>query len=177
MKKNLFTLLALLILISPACQEQIDVEKEKEAIITVLNEESQAYLDRDYERLAACWVQDSLTRRLSASKTGYGFVTWEEMSKNIKEGLENDSMWLNYKDLKYAKSDFIIKVFPDCAWTTYNEKLNGIWQDEPFETEAIHLTVLEKIDEQWKIAAFSMITTTSYEEAETEETAEEEPEE
>jgi ketosteroid isomerase-like protein len=176
MKKNLFALLALFVLIFPACQEQIDVEKEKQAIITVLNEESQAYLDRDYERLAACWVQDSLARRLSASNTGYGIATWEEMSSNIKEGLENDSLWLDYKDMKYAKSDFIIKVFPDCAWATYNEKLTGVWQDEPFETESIHLTVLEKIDEQWKISAFSMITTTSYEEAETEETAEEETE-
>jgi ketosteroid isomerase-like protein len=177
MKKNLFPLLALLILIFPACQEQIDVEKEKQAIITVLNEESQAQLDRDFERLAACWVQDSLTRRLNAGRTGYSFTTWEEMSNNIKEGLANDSLWLNYKDLKYAKSDFIIKVFPDCAWATYNEKLTGVLHDEPFETESIHLTVLEKIDEQWKISAFSMITTTSYEEVEAEEPAEEESEE
>jgi ketosteroid isomerase-like protein len=176
MKKRLFPLLALLILLFPACQQQINVEKEKQAIITVLDEESQAYLDRDYERLAACWVQDSLTSRLSASKTGYGFTHWEEMSSNIKEGLENDSAWLGTKNLKYEKSDFNVKVFPECAWATYNEKFTGEYQDEPFETESIHLTVLEKIDEQWKISAFSMITTTSYEEAETEEITETETE-
>ncbi len=176
MKKRLFPLLALLILLFPACQQQINVEKEKQAIITVLDEESQAYLDRDYERLAACWVQDSLTSRLSASKTGYGFTHWEEMSNNIKEGIENDSLWLGYKDMKYEKSDFNIKVFPDCAWATFNEKLTGIWQDEPFESESIHLTVLEKIEGQWKIASFVMIDKSSYEEAETEETAETETE-
>ena len=155
----------LLFLIFSACQEKIDIEKEKQAIITVLNEESQAYLDRDYELWASYWVQDESVRRLSASIGGYNFITWEEISNNIKEGLANDSSWLNTKDLKYEKLDFNIKVFPDCAWATYNEKFTGLYQDQPIKSDAIHLTVLEKKEGQWKIACFAMVNTTAYEEA------------
>lgn len=87
------------------------------------------------------------------------------MSNNIKEGLANDSMWLNTRDLKYEKSDFNIKVFPDCAWATYNEKFTGIYQDQPVKSDAIHLTVLEKAEGQWKIAGFAMVDKTGYETA------------
>lgn len=183
MKKNLFPLLALLILIFPACQEQIDVEKEKEAIITVLNDETQAWIDRDYERLASHWVQDESTRRLSASNTGYGSATWEEMSSNLKENIENDSLWLGVEDMKAEKTDMNIKVSADCAWATFIENESWNYQGEPYQTEAIQLVVLEKNEGQWQIAAFVGIGKSSYEaaaaeeEEETEEPAEEESEE
>jgi hypothetical protein len=154
MKKNLFPLLLLLILIFSACQEKIDIDKEKLAIINVLNEESQAYLDRNYELIASYWMQDESTSRLFVDSTGYYFINWETISKDLKTELENDSIWLAAKDLKYEKSDFNINVFPDCAWATYNEKFTGIYKDEPFKSDAIHLTVLEKKEGQWKIACF-----------------------
>jgi hypothetical protein len=173
MKKSLLPFLMLFILIFYACQEKIDVEKEKQAIITVLNEESQAYLDRDYERLASCWLQDESVRRISASPTGYSFTTWEEMSNNMKEGLANDSNWVDTENLKYEKSDFNIKIFPDCAWVTCTQKFTGKYQGEPIDQESIHLNVMEKVEGQWKIAAFVEVGKSAYEEAETEETAEE----
>jgi len=176
MKKNLFALLALFVLIFPACQEQIDVEKEKQAIITVLNDETQAWIDRDYERLASYWVQDESTIRLSASKTGYGSATWEEMSSNLKESIENDSLWLGVEDLKAEKTSMNIKVYADCAWATFTENESWKYQGEPFKSEAIQLIVLEKSEEQWKIVAFVGIDKLGYEAEETEETAEEETE-
>jgi ketosteroid isomerase-like protein len=79
--------------------------------------------------------------------------------------MANDSNWLGSQNLKFEKSDFNIKVFPDCAWTTYNETFTGIYQNEPIKTESIHLTVLEKTEGQWKIAAFVAVDKTGYETA------------
>ena len=172
MKKIILPFLLLFILIFTACQEKINVEKEKLAIITVLNEESQAYLDSDYELWASYWVQDESVRRITGGQYGYDFTLWEEFSKNMKTFLENDSAWFGTEDLKYEKSDFNIKIFSDCAWTTFYEKFTGKGQGMPFEQETIHLTVLEKMDGQWKIACFAMVDTTSYEVVETAETEE-----
>ena len=154
MKKYLFALLALFVLISPACQEKIDVEKEKQDIITILNDETQAWIERDYERLASHWVQDESTRRLSANKTDYGFTTWEEMSNNLKEIIENDSLWLGVEDMQSEKTDMNINIYTDCAWATFTENETWKYEGETYETKGIQLVVLEKNEGQWQITAF-----------------------
>lgn len=67
---------------------------------------------------------------------------------HTKESEEFEQYWKDRTEMKAEKSDFNIKVFPDCAWATYIETDTCLLQGEPFKSEAIHLTVLEKIEGQ-----------------------------
>ena len=56
MKIFVGTILAILILAGTSCQQAVNVEKEKEAILAVLDEESAAMLAMDKERVFALHV-------------------------------------------------------------------------------------------------------------------------
>ncbi len=51
-----------------SCQKKIDIEKEKEAIIAVNEEELNAYFDHDTIRLGAIWVQKPTSKRIFTSE-------------------------------------------------------------------------------------------------------------
>ena len=81
MKKYVLTLFAMLLLAGASCQEKIDIDKEKAAIIAVIEEETNGYLARDFDRLVATWVQDETNIDLRAGKSGYTYgVGWEAVS-------------------------------------------------------------------------------------------------
>jgi ketosteroid isomerase-like protein len=176
MKKTLFPFLMLLFLIFSACQEKLDVNKEKEAIIAALNGESEAYLAMDSTKWMSYWVQDELTLRVDAGEEDYSARGWKQLHENMKANMENDSLLVDYKNMKFNKSDFNIKVHPDCAWAYFNEKFTATYKGEPVETEDMQLRILEKVDGQWKIAFMGAIDVSSYaeddEEDDTEETTE-----
>ena len=90
MKKLLFTLIAVGLLVTAYSQEKIDIEKEKEAIEAVIHEETNAFYDKDFERFAATYVQDETNVRLYSSKESYLYtVGWEEFSTMFKEWMKN----------------------------------------------------------------------------------------
>ena len=68
----LFTL-AIFALPFTGCEQALDYEKEKAAIIEVMNKETQTYIDRDFEGMFSTHVQDSTNIRLSAGADNYVF--------------------------------------------------------------------------------------------------------
>jgi len=159
MKKYLFVLFALILLAGNSCQEKIDIEKEKEAIIAVIEEETDGYLARDFDRLAATWVQDETVIRLGAGKSGYGYYAgWEEMSSLYEEGFDGAS---EPDGSKEVKTNYKIKVYPESAWAVFdNETYNG---EGELTNKSIHVEFLEKVDGEWKIVYLSIVSTSSYE--------------
>src|SRR4030042_6367071 len=105
MKKNRFPLLMLLFLIFSACQEKLDIDKEKEAIIAALNGESEAYLAMDSIKWMSYWVQDELTLRVDAGEESYNAQGWKQLHESMKANMENDSLLVDYKDMKFTKSN------------------------------------------------------------------------
>jgi hypothetical protein len=156
MKKTVFTLLVLILFAGTSCQNKIDAEKEKAAIIAVIEEETDAWYDRDYERLVACHILDESNIRLTASKGGFSYtVGWQD--SELKEFIENDSEPVLSKEVK---SDFKIKVYQESALAVYdNEYYNA---DGELVNKGIHAQFLEKHDGEWKIVYLSIVSTGSY---------------
>jgi hypothetical protein len=156
MKKNVFTLIALILLVLTSCQNKIDAEKEKAAIIAVIEEVTEAFYDRDYERLVACHVRDESNIRLTASKRGFDYtVGWQD--SGLKKFIENDP------DLdlsKEVKSNFNIKVYQESAWAVYDNEHYS--EDGELVNKGIHAQFLEKHEGDWKIVYFSIVSTGSY---------------
>ena len=168
MKKYLLTLFALILLAGTSCQEKIDIEKEKEAIIVVIEEETNGYLARDLDRLVATYVQDETNIDLRADKSGYNYgVGWEEIFSAFKEAIDNSP---EPDGSKEVKTNYKIKIYPESAWVVFdNESYNS---EGELTNKSIHVEFLEKVNGEWKIVYFSMVSTSTWEdevESETEE--------
>ena len=101
-----------------SCQEKIDIEKEKEAIKAVIEEESNSFIAKDFDRFAATYVQDETNIRLSADKSGYGYyVGWEEIGSGFKEFFENNP---EPGTGKFVKTNYKIKVYKESAWAVHD---------------------------------------------------------
>jgi hypothetical protein len=169
MKTNLFFLLILAVLAATACQEQIDVDKEKEAIIAVVNAESNAYLARDFETLSSYMVQDSLHIQLYASKWNFEYIVgWEDAAKGYEKDFANDSAWSGYENLRLERKNYYIKVYPQSAWAVF--KTIYKWNEDTVEQKwkVIETRFLEKVDGEWKITYVNNVAKTGYEEKEKE---------
>ena len=94
MKKYLIPLVLLVFFAGTSChhQEKIDNEKEKEAILALITEETNAYHDKDFERFAECYVQNETNIRIlggEGEKISYT-VGWEKVGSDFKEWFENN---------------------------------------------------------------------------------------
>jgi len=111
----------LVILSCYSCQEEIDIEKEKEAIIAVIEEETKAFNERDFDRFSATYVQDESTYWLGASKQEYWFNSgWNEIGTVFKEYFENNP---DPGSVTYEKSNYRIKIYLESAWSISDQKV------------------------------------------------------
>ena len=164
MKKIIFSFLALLLIAgSYSCQEKIDIEKEKEAIKAVIEEETNAYLDKDFDRLSNCFVQDETNIYLMVEKSSYTYhAGWENISSFYKELFEQD--WSDYKNIKIEKTNYRIKVYNNSAWAAFDANVEFDYKDEHIVSKAIGIRFLEKVNGEWRIVYYSSVYTSSYEE-------------
>lgn len=159
MKTKLLALITIILIAGSSCQKKIDVEKEKAAIIAVIEEETNAFYDRDIDGLAATHVQDETNMRLDVGRYGYTLNEgWD--NSFIKEYFEeNPEPVTNYE----KKTNYKIKVYDGTAWAEYeNDAYNS---DGDLQNKSIHVQFLEKADGQWKIDYMSIVNTTSFDQA------------
>ena len=160
MKKYGLTLFALILVAGTSCQEKVDIEKEKEAIKTVLEEETNAARDSDFDRLAATWVQDETSIWLGTGKSGYTYgVGWKKIGSDFKEYFENNP---ESGTGKFENTNYRIKVYKESAWAIYDQVMYNSEGEVTWEN--IGVRFLEKVDGEWKIVYLSFVNTTSYEE-------------
>lgn len=145
MKKYVFALLAIVLLAGTSCQEKIDIEKEKAAIIAVIEEETNAYLDRDFDRQNECFIQDETAVGILAGKDGL-YDGWEIISAAYKSIYENSPDPTN---LKVKNENYKIKVYRDCAWAVYDEYT--VNENDSISSGPRCIKFLEKVDDEWKI--------------------------
>ena len=162
MKKYLISLIVLVFLAGTSCQEKIDIEEEKKAIIAVIEEETDAAVHSDYERWANTYVQDETNIRLSASSNDYNYVVgWDELSSNFKEAFEETADQEPMS--RGVKTNYKIKVYGNAAWAVCDEKFVSTETGEDMGWSAIEARFLEKVDGEWKMVFLSFVTTSSYE--------------
>lgn len=172
MKKYLF-LFAVSLIAFTACEEKIDIEKEKESIKTVIE---QLIIDRaelDFEGYINNWVNDPYTFIASSGKDGYNYSLLEEFKKQTKE--EFAKILQTQKEGGYSISmelvDFTIKVYEETAWAHCKNKWTKVFTDTEEKVdmgESFLVFSLEKHDQGWQIAFVSAFTPSSLYTAESE---------
>ncbi len=148
MKKIIFSILALsLIAGTISGQKNIDIEKEKEAIMVLIQEEGDAAAAMDMERLFAVHVQDESDTRLAGTKVYSG---WDEIELLFESWNEMDRT--GFEDPENLKENVILKVIDDCAWLICDNIWEWNYEGEPDSSVNIQITFLEKIEGKWKIS-------------------------
>lgn len=152
MKTLLGTILGILLVVGTSCQQAVNVEKEKEAILAVLKEESAATLAQDEERVFALHVKDDMETRLELGV--YGFNTyegWDEVGSLLSDALGGAGELINANAVN-RKENVILKVTGNAAWLT----CDNIWEwtddGEKGGYNNIQVTFFEKIKGEWKIS-------------------------
>ena len=149
MRKYIWPLFAIIFLAGTSCQQKIDIEKEKETILAVFQEEIDAIRAGDIERALAIHVQDNMETRVELGIYGYRiFKGWDEVGSLLGEALVG---W-DVKNAVNRKENVILKVTGSSAWLI----CDNIWEwsddGEPGGYSNIQIAFLEKIKGEWKIS-------------------------
>ena len=159
MKKNISILSVLYIIIFTSCNNRVDTEKEKDAIIAVIENQTNAYFAKDFEQQSKTFLHDESLIVLVSSKERYGYaVGWNQISESMKSDIKKNSVPLTDT---IKNTDYKIKVYEKSAWAVYDENVYN--SEGEFIRKVINVRFLEKIDNEWKIAYLSDVNTTSYE--------------
>lgn len=157
--KNIFlSLFVLTLFIGTSCQEKIDYEKERAAIIAVIEAETEAFFDSDIDRLGGYHVQDESNIRLTATKSGYTYdVGWEKIRSFYLDYFENE---MGEGEFYEVKRNYKIKMYGESAWAVFdNDFYNG---DDELLSTSIHAEFLEKVNGEWKLVFYTSIYTSTW---------------
>ena len=154
----IFSLIIFYSLLFNNCQTQVDKEKERRTIIAVIEQERNAYFDRDISRLETVWVQDSTSKRIFRSETALIILNgWEEINANYREDIETD-IWKDYEDLRADFSNYEINIYEGSALAYHDIIWSGKYLGDLMSAVQKRVLHLVKIDGTWKLDFIAQIT-------------------
>jgi len=111
MKKNFALLLVLVFLGSISCQEKIDIEKEKEAIIAVIQGEKDGFSNMDFDQWSKNVLQDSSYIWMASNSDEYWLSKgYSEQVEWIKESWSNWDSDSTRERIEFEINDSIYKL-------------------------------------------------------------------
>jgi hypothetical protein len=154
MKNPLVFLVVILLLVSYSCEEKIDIEKEKEAIMALVQGETDAFLARDYEKWCSFYAEDSTSAQTYADPYRYGvYKAWDVSSNKFlftNKPIEN----------KQVKTPIEIKIYEETAWIVFDTQ--SFYENGALGEDVIFTYFLEKHDGTWKIIYVNRISAAKY---------------
>ena len=167
MKKYLFALIAFSFMAGTSCQQKIDVAQEEEAIKNVIQEEIALFVAQDIQESQFYKNVDYLRVISNFGNDHHVAVGWDSVHAVVKRNSEADRS--GAANVKFECRDFHIKVYDDIAWAVYYVNGSGEWKGEPWEGAETKVTILEKVDDDWKIVLVSQTSMNPCQEDEDEE--------
>jgi hypothetical protein len=153
--KKLILIATTIFLAGTSCQEKIDIQKEKEAIKAVIEQESNAYFNQDYVAMGETIVKEPSSVKMYMYQKGqFRYEGWDKINaQNQKE--TSDTTW-NRKLFKGRFLNYKIDVMDNSAWVLCDKHFEGIYKGESMTSDNSRIYVLKKVDNKWKIALIAM---------------------
>jgi hypothetical protein len=137
-----------------SCKPKVDIEQEKEAIKSVINAETQAWIDKNPDKMKEYYIHDDYQTRLNIQDSVFTISSgWDKRSTAI-DTLAKYADWRGVEQFKVAKDFIIIKVKDNTAWAILREDQEMIFNGSPAKAVSIINVMLEKEAGAWKIACF-----------------------
>jgi hypothetical protein len=143
-----------LIMLLLSCNKKNDATKDEEAIKYVINAETQAWIDKNPEKMKQFYIQDKYQTRLNIQDSVYTLTTgWDKRSTAI-DTLAKYADWRGVDQFQVKKDFLVIKVMDNTAWVILRETQHMIYNGSPATAVSIINIVLEKQHKDWKISCF-----------------------
>ena len=131
---------------------------DEKAILEVLHAESAAFFRRDFEALAACWLQTPEARRIfSGSSTGTRVQSgWDAIAAGFKEGISLAPKSFDI-DLYLDRQNIQLTAMGDMAWVHYDQVM--MQKDKDFWSKPLQheVKIFHRVGGAWKIACMILI--------------------
>ena len=151
MKKYFLLFAAIMLIAGTSCQQKVDIEKEKEAIMKVVQAESETARNGDVDGLKSCYIQDEYNTRLNVGRESYNIITgWEQLGEMFGPFEENAQG--DFGNLIISKENAVIKVMGNTAWLICDNVWKGVVDGNELKSDNIQITFLEKVDGAWKFS-------------------------
>ena len=125
-------------------------EKEKKEILKVLNDETKAAFNRDYQSWKDKWVQEKYVTKTYmnfADNTMTETLGWDEINNFVKTYIEEHP---EPAPIPSLVDEIDVRLYGDGAWVAYEQ--NDAERGLKRETR-----LMEKVKGQWKIAGMQTI--------------------
>jgi DNA-binding CsgD family transcriptional regulator len=131
-----------------------DVDRERDAIIAVIEAETVAFFSRDFDLWAHCWLQDEGARRLGmlvGGQIGY-HEGWSASATIVARIMEQFPEPNPEAPRLMRRENFNLHIAGDMAWASFDQY--GPDTGDPFDSRGLshQVRVLQKLDGAWKIA-------------------------
>ncbi|MEL7145454.1 MAG: hypothetical protein AAFO69_03730 [Bacteroidota bacterium] len=128
-----------------ADSEQVDLDKEKDLILTTLNNETKAAFQRDYQLWTQYWIHSEEISKTYINFADSSFsesIGWKEISGFVKEFIATHP---NPEPVPALPDKIDVRLYENGAWVSYQQldAIRGLKRE---------LRLMEKEDGQWKIA-------------------------
>jgi hypothetical protein len=135
-------------------QGEMALEKEKAAILEVIDRQSAAFWAKDFQRWADTWVNADYVRRLGWSEPGgvSSVEGWEAIGARMQKNMA-DNPKPNLTPAKLVRDRLNFRIYRDVAWVTFEQR--GVDTGEPrFDMPGLsyETRIFEKHDGKWKVA-------------------------
>jgi tetratricopeptide (TPR) repeat protein len=159
MKKLTFVFVAVFSLVIISCKQRIDINKEKETILKVIQEEGDAYAANDPARIFAIHVQDLTTIRLQVSANSYHIWNgWDSIKSLYNTNTERNKKMTDVKNIRNIKENVNIKVVGNAAWVMCDNIWKYDYQGKAQESNNIQIAFFEKVNNEWKFSFNAFIS-------------------
>jgi len=157
MKKINILLISVMAIVSISCEQPpLDTEKEKEAIVALIEEETQSYYDKDFERWSNCYAQSDDNIWIFARQDWHDYGEgWKTQADGMKSAFETE------KEInREVKEPVEVKIYDNSAWIVFD---NEAFDENGESLEKVKVTYfLEKVNDKWKIIYSNRVVGSSY---------------
>jgi hypothetical protein len=156
MKKYLLVLFALIFLTGTSCKEKIDIEKEKEAIKAVFEQEKAGFFSQNFATMAETWIQEPSSVKVYMYPEGQRkYEGWDAISQQDQKNVA-DTTW-DRKSVNLTFRNFQINLLEDeAAWVMCEALWEGVYQGNPMNIVQTRINILKKNDGKWKYALMAI---------------------
>jgi DNA-binding CsgD family transcriptional regulator len=132
------------------------VEAERAAVLRAIEAETAAFLAKDYDAWAECWLHSEHVRRWSWYPTGGLTIEagWERLSALMKQAMQDFPQPLS---VEIRRENLSLRIAGEMAWATYDQYSGNA--PDPFSLAGLQheLKILEKVRGEWKLSCVSVL--------------------
>jgi hypothetical protein len=141
-----------------SCEENFNVEEEKAAIIKVIEQETGATYQKEWQKRTVAFLQSDDLTLMGVNGTDLTYrVGWEEIEDYMSEVYTFDTI---PSQNTFQNDNYRIRIYPECAFAVYHE---SVYDDEGvFLRKFICTRMLEKQDGAWKIVYCSWVNASDF---------------